>query len=90
MKKLFFGVVLTLGSFMFINAQVQSQDDPQNVVTSTQEETTAIEVQKDTTVVEVQKDVTATEVQEATTTTTTTDEQQQSGATTEKDGNVAE
>jgi len=37
MKKLFFAVVLTMGSFMFINArvQVQPQDNPQSVQDTT-------------------------------------------------------
>ena len=58
MKKLFFAVVLTFGSFMFINAhvQVQPQDDPQNTVTEVQ----------DTTVVQTQEGTTATDAQNAT------------------------
>ena len=46
MKKLFFAVGLTLGSFMFINAQVQPQDDPENVATEVQEEVVSIEAQE--------------------------------------------
>ena len=55
MKKLFFAVALTLGSFMFINAQEQPQDDSQNVVT---EEVTEVKEQAEATEVEeVKEDV---------------------------------
>ena len=57
MKKLFFAVVFTLGSFMFVNAQVQPQDDPENVIKEevVQEEAVATEVQEENTVIEEQQ-----------------------------------
>lgn len=79
MKKLFFAVVLTLGSFMFINArvQVQPQDDPQTTVTEVQ----------DTTVTQAQEETTATGVQEAT---SNTDTQQQNDSVSNKGNAVVE
>ena len=64
MKKLFFAVVLTLGSFMFINAQ--PQDDSQEVATEVQEEVgeaQSIEAQEEA--VEVQEAIQVTEDQKS-------------------------
>ena len=61
MKKLFFAAALTLGSFMFINAQDAPTEVQEEVLIEVQEEV-ATEVQEEI-VTEVQEEIT-TEVQE--------------------------
>ena len=67
MKKLFFAVALTFGSFMFINAQEVVTEVQEEVVTEVQEEVIVGEVEevKEATEVEEAKEVVETVSEEA-------------------------